>query len=164
MPRQSIATRRCPYHIHLDIDVQSGMATNRACQDDGIIESRSFLRLPPSVEDYFTLASGQGRQPPPFAPHCRNHGATQGPRLVSPAGHLEIALIPGLPLDSQMIPLEARAETATVSFFINGRLFGRAAPGERLWWTPEPGHHDIVAMDSEGRTDKRGLRVRAPGS
>ena len=160
MPLASVATRACPYHVQVDVDVETGEAVNRACQGDRKVETRSYLNLPKTTESYFSLNSQQGRRVPPLAPECRGPRRGTGPRVVAPSQDVEIALIPGLPEDAQMIPLEAIVEGEEVSFFVNGRFFGAARSGERLWWRPERGRHEVVAMDRAGRAQSRTLVVR----
>jgi penicillin-binding protein 1C len=71
-------------------------------------------------------------------------------------------LIPGMTPDRQQIPLEAEAPgDAALSWFVDGAFLGTVLATERVWWTPEPGTHEVVVTDESGRLGKRTFAVRA---
>ena len=72
-----------------------------------------------------------------------------------------VLVLPGLPVEDQQVPLLADARGATeLQWFIDGELLGRVPPGERLWWTPTMGEHEVVVTDEGGRVARRSLAVR----
>ena len=58
------------------------------------------------------------------------------------------------------LPLEADAGSTELSWFADGAFLGRVPAGERLWWTPTPGAHELLAVDGAGRSAQRRVRVR----
>ncbi len=162
LPSKSVATRPCPYHSHVDVDVETGEATTRACQGDREVETRAFLDLPGDVLAFYSPVSSELDLTPPPAPGCRAvHRPGRGPRIASPPAETIIALIPGMPPDAQQIPLEATQEgSGELRWFLNGRFLATVRPGERLWWQPEVGSHEFVVTDRQGRSQRRSVVVR----
>lgn len=73
-----------------------------------------------------------------------------------------VLLIPGLPAEEQEVQLEGSHSSASaqLSWFVDGAYLGTAPADERVWWTPSPGVHEVVATDEQGRSDTVVLRVR----
>ena len=62
----------------------------------------------------------------------------------------------------QEIALQAEAAEGTeLSWFINGRFLGSQKASEPLWWQPKLGEYTIVASDSNGRSTRKVVKVRA---
>ena len=47
--------------------------------------------------------------------------------------------------------------------FVDGVWVGRAEAGDRAWWTPSPGRHELVVMTPTGERASRWLEVRQAG-
>ena len=160
LPRSSVPTEPCPYHVHLDVDKESGQAVTQACKGDRQVETKAFLRLPSPVLRFFDISGQSAQVPPAFAPGCRNRRVGSGPEIVSPPDQTTISIIPGLPTDAQQIPLEASVDGGgELNWFINGRFIGQVRGGERLWWEPTIGEHDLVVTDGYGRSQRRAVLV-----
>ncbi len=158
-----VPTDECPFHKAIDVDVKTDRAVTPACRAGRQWETRAFLVLPPEVRRW--LRQEQRRLPPPpeWAEGCAVASGRVAPAIVSPQDGRVALLVPGVALDRQEIPLEARAggAGAKLSWFVDGRYLGTVGPEEPLWWTPSPGHHEIVVTDDTGLADKRSLEVRA---
>ncbi len=152
-PRSSVPTEPCPYHAEIDVDVHTGEATTPACRGDRQVETETFVRLPSSVRSYFEL-TGHGEDPmPDFAPECRARTGGDGPSISSPPNGTTISLMPGVPAQSQKIPLEAHGDGGQLNWFVNGRFLARVDDGERVWWKPVEGEHEFVVTDAGGRAE-----------
>ena len=158
--RKSVPTEPCPYHVHVDVDVDTGEAVTPACRGDRQVEERSFLQLPASVRRFYDI-SGQGdRAPPDYARECRVRSSGDGPRIDSPPDDTVVTLMSGVPTSAQKVPLEASVGGGgEVNWFVDGRFIGRVDDGRRLWWEPEPGEHEFVATDRHGQSARVVLEV-----
>lgn len=160
--RRSVPTERCPFHLGLDVDRQTGQALSPACRAGREVERRVFVTLPAGVRR-FLHGGVQWAAPPAFAPGCAPATESRPPRITSPASGQTLVLLPGLPADRQEVPLAAEAAggSGRLSWFVDGRYLGTFDPGERVWWTPSPGRHDIVVTAEDGLSDRRIVQVRA---
>ncbi len=160
MPIKSIATEPCPYHVHIDVDEDSGEAVTPACRGDRVVETRAFVELPSSVRRFFDVAGDAGSTPPEYARECRSRRSGSGPRVVSPPGDTTITLMGGVPKSAQKVPLEAVSSGhGRLNWFVDGRFVGRVDSGQRLWWEPRVGEHEFVVTDGHGRSQRRIVNV-----
>ena len=44
-------------------------------------------------------------------------------------------------------------------FNVDGEWIGSASADERLWWTPEPGVHQVVVLDAQGLSSRVEVEV-----
>ncbi|MFU8803980.1 MAG: penicillin-binding protein 1C [Bradymonadaceae bacterium] len=162
LPRKSVPTRACPFHVHVDLDRATGQIVTPSCRGDREIETRTFVTWPARVGLFMADRGVVSTPMPAYAPGCAPVGRSSGPRVTSPPSDTVLALIPGMPLESQHVPLEAIAQdtSAELSWFASGKFLGTVKAGDRLWWKPEPGEHEFVVMDAEGRSASRWLQVR----
>ena len=161
--RHRVPTTRCPYHTSLEVDLETGLALNPTCRAGRQRETRTYLTLPASIRRWYARGHRFLPTPPSLAPECEVTGRRRPPVILSPpAGHV-LVLVPGMPLDAQEIPLQAesRRAGARISWFVNGELLDTVTADERVWWQPQPGRHEIVAVDDAGLSSRRELEVRA---
>jgi len=97
-------------------------------------------------------------EPPTFAAGCAVESAP--PTIVSPTDGQVITLIPGVPAQNQVVPLQASTRAAHLSWFVDGELVASGESSERLFWTPVVGTHTVVVADESGRKAKRKLVVK----
>ena len=159
---ERVPVTACPFHVQRDVDRSTGLAVRPDCQGDAVTESRSFISWPASVRRFVSARHRQLPEPPSWAPGCAPPRRDREPTILNPPAHHVALLIPGMPRDKQQIPLEAEAPgDARLSWFVNGSFLGTVGATERLWWTPEPGEHEVVVTDESGRLGKRTFAVRA---
>lgn len=162
-PVRSVPTLRCPYHQSVEVDVQSGLAVTPLCRDRYKTERRTFLWWPPSLRRFLYEQRQELPAVPRYAPGCAPPETATPPVLLSPRVGQVVLLIPGLPRDRQAVPLQAESQrAATLSWFVDGEFLGTHPPEERIWWTPQPGDHEVVVTDDAGRSARRALKVRQP--
>lgn len=156
-----VPTTICPYHRRIEVDVETGLAVGAGCREGRRTELRSYLTWPSSIHRWLQRRSGALPSPPDWSPDCTLPSETSAPTIIHPpVGHVAL-LMPGMEADRQQVPLVAEARDGTVlDWFVDGRFIGRASAEERIWWTPTPGKHQIVASDARGRIARRGLEVR----
>jgi penicillin-binding protein 1C len=166
-----VPTERCPYHAHVDVDLETGLALNPSCRAGRRWETRSVELYPASLHRWLARDEKELPRVPPLDPACApRRGARQttriaGLRVVSPPAERTLLLIPGVPAEDQQVPLLAETEGAqVVSWFVDGRFLGSAPASEALWWTPTAGSHQVLATDGAGATARTTLKVRAAGA
>jgi len=151
----------CPYHRSFEVDVETGLAVGPGCREGRVTERRSRLVWPSSIRRWLEHRAGGLPSPPAWTEGCAPSEAGGGPKIVHPpVGHVAL-LMPGMEPSRQQVPLVAEAsDGAALDWFVDGRFVGHAGASQRLWWTPEPGRHLIVAADASGRVGRRSLEVK----
>jgi penicillin-binding protein 1C len=160
-----VPTAVCRFHVAVDVDLSSGFALNPSCRGGRRWETRSLLVYPASLRRYLGAQSKVLSEAPPLHPDCQarsGRAETAMLRILSPPPDQTLFLLPGVPASAQEVPLQVDADggARSVSWFVDGRFLGEAAPTESLWWTPVRGEHEITAVDDRGRTARTALRVR----
>jgi penicillin-binding protein 1C len=159
--REAVPTRRCPYHQQVEVDARTGLAVSPVCRSGREVESRVYLTWPASIRRWLTEQHRSLPTPPAYATGCEPGGAEHPPEILSPAEGQVSLLIPGVAPEQQEVPLEAEAANdRELTWFVDGKLLGRARAAERLWWTPARGTHEILVTDDRGLSSRRLLVVR----
>ena len=159
---EHVPTKACPFHVQREIDRDTGLAVRPDCRGDSRTTKRSFVSWPASVRRFVKARHRHLPEPPSWAPGCAPPRRDREPTILNPPADHVALLIPGMAPDRQQIPLEAEAPgDAALSWFVDGTFLGTVAATERIWWTPEPGEHEVVVTDESGRRGKRAFAVRA---
>jgi len=159
--RAAVPTRRCPYHVAVDVDLATGLALGPTCRGGHRWETRSFVTWPASLRSWLGDRHRWLPEPPPLAPGCEPQAEPGELRILSPPAGQVLVLLPGLPTARQEVPLQGEAGGGgALSWFIDGEYLGSVPADQRLWWKPRPGSHRIVVVDGVGRTAHRELQVR----
>lgn len=161
-PRRSVPSQRCPYHKLIDVDDATGLALTPHCRGDKSYRTRSFLVWPARLRRFVDSHSRARHRVPELHPECTTTAHASAPTIVSPPHSQRLVLAPHKPSDQQKIPLQAETAMASekLDWFVNGKLVGTASAQDSVWWTPQPGVHEIVVSDTAGRSAKRTLEVR----
>ena len=157
---QRVPPDRCTYHQEVTVDAETGLRLTAGCRAGRPTRTAVYVVWPPEVRRWLQDRRLTSAEPPPLAPGCATD-ALSAPRIRAPRAEEVVLLIPGLPAEDQEVALEADAAAgARLSWFVDGVLLGTAAAGERLWWAPRVGQHDVVVTDGAGRSDRTRLSVR----
>ena len=161
--RQRVPTQQCPYHVALDVDLDSGLSLNPSCRSGRRFERRSYVVWPASIRRWLAQGHRWLPSPPSLDPGCRVTDERRPPTILSPPAGQVLVLMPGVAADQQEIPLAAETQgvEGEVSWFVDGEFLGKAKVEERLWWQPEAGEHEILVLDAAGQSARRRLRVWA---
>jgi penicillin-binding protein 1C len=160
--RSKVPSSPCPYHVRADIDEDTGLVLTPECRADKTYSTQNFVQWPASVRRYLDDRNRSGREKPSYAPGCRPRLSSEPPIILYPPPDRTLVLVPGLEDHEQQQPLEADSSDSTMmlNWYVDGVHVGSASAGNRLWWTPSVGSHDIVVMDELGRTVRRKIQVR----
>ena len=58
-----------------------------------------------------------------------------------------------------MLDASAASGTKDLYWFIDGVLYGKIRPGERLFYIPQAGKHNIICSDDQGRSSSLELKI-----
>ena len=152
---EKVPTEACPYHKNVEIDVR-GFRVHPACrQGPSRVESR--VAWPATVKAWLGSRFSSESEVPPWAIGCEAPAGR--PSIRSPSPGMVLSLIPGMPADDQEVPLESVGGDAPYTWFVDGKMWGQGN-GERLWWIPAAGVHQIMVMDGGGGTATVTVEVR----
>jgi penicillin-binding protein 1C len=163
--RTAVPTAQCVFHASVEVEVGSGLAVAPGCREGKQTRTDSVVTWPPEVRRYLARGQAALARVPGVHPDCRSLALGQAPTIRRPrAGRVHL-LIPGMAVDDQEMPLEVDAgrPDEAIAWFLDGAYLGTAAAEDRIWWTPTPGRHDLVAVDGAGRSDRQVLVVRWMG-
>lgn len=161
--RTQVPPLACPYHIAVDVDVETGEALNPTCYQGRRYERRSFMVWPATVRRWLSERHRFLPTPPTLAGACRIAATASAPVIVSPQRGLSLVLLPGVPASDQEMPLEAEAQDSMsqLSWFVDGEFLGTSDAAERVWWTPSLGDHEFLVTNRHGQSDRMHMKVRS---
>ncbi|MEE8524311.1 MAG: penicillin-binding protein 1C [Thermoanaerobaculia bacterium] len=160
--RHQVPTRRCPYHVAVEVDLDSGLALNPSCRGGRRWQRRNYVVWPASIRRWLTEGHRFLPNPPSLDPRCLKAGERTPPAILSPPAGQVLVLLPGVAVSDQEVPLQAESRSGSrLSWFVDGELVGTADAEERVWWQPRPGRHEIVVVDDAGLSAKGWLEVRS---
>jgi penicillin-binding protein 1C len=156
-----VPTEQCPYHHAVEVDVATGQAVTPLCREGRETRVDSYVLWPSAVRRWLDDRSRWQPSRPPLAPGCEPVAHTEPPRILSPSREETVVLLPGVAASDQEVPLEAESALAdaSLSWFVDGEWVGSASADERLWWTPEPGVHEVVVLDARGLSSRVEVEV-----
>ena len=153
----------CDVHREMLIDDASG---ERACPGETLGPGRHaevFEVWPSNLVAVFERAGLTRRQPPPFAERCHlddRSAVGKPPRITSPQSIVTY----NVRLDeaaARVVPFAAvtDADSHEVRWFVDNRYVGLSKAGAVFLWSASPGDYMVRAVDDNGRSDSKQLRV-----
>lgn len=155
----------CRFHRAVEIDAATGLRLPPRYPGNRPSRTLVYLDWPPRVATWMEKNGRSVDRLPPLLPDWQGVAAGAPPVIRSPSEGCQYRLREGIPAEFQKICLEASAgnDVRKLYWFVDGRLLGTAAPGERLFYTPEPGRHRVVCQDDQGRSAEFALTIEAGG-
>lgn len=147
-------------HRAIRVDNTTGL---RSCRFDSHTTREEVFEFWPS--DILALYRQAGiaiRKPPAWMPECdMNVRSTAGlpPRITTPVAGL--TYYARLSEEDGAMPLQAITDTDAESlyWFVDDMFMAQVDAGETYFWQPEPGHHQVLAVDDLGRSGSQTVRV-----
>jgi len=134
------------------VDNKSGLQLGRDCLHGRDYREEIVQNWPPRLAGWLA-EHGTLTGIPPLDPQCRGSVIDDAPVIVSPEPGSKFVMVKYLPNDYQNIMLEAESTTGgNLHWFIDNRHYATARSGEKLFYTPELGVHEIMCVDSRGRS------------
>ncbi len=103
----------------------------------GVVDGDTNLDT--TLKDEKTLPWAKGCQPLAAPPTT--------PVITSPAAHETLVWVDGVAHQSVPLEVSGVAAHSAVRWFVDGKLVATARGGQRAFWEPQPGDHEIVVED-----------------
>jgi hypothetical protein len=130
--RAAVPTRRCPYHVAVDVDLATGFALQPACRGGHRWETKSFVTWPASLRRWLGERQRWLPEPPPLAPGCEAPPEPGELHILSPPQGQVLVLMPGVPAGRQEVPLQGEVGGGgALSWFVDGEYLGSAPADQR---------------------------------
>lgn len=151
----------CSLHRELMISQNTGL---RLCgQPDVAFRREVFEFWSSDLLEIFHRFGVRRKVPPAFDSSCRQETVKEGlsPEMVSPKKDLRYVISYSKSKLSERIPLRAitDADVKELTWFADQRLVGKATADETLFFDAQPGVHEIVVVDDQGRSASRKVEV-----
>ncbi|GAB3923519.1 penicillin-binding protein 1C [Larkinella terrae] len=125
--------------------------------DDAV--RRFFPNLAPELIAFYESRRIPYPKIPPHNPACTRVFAQQGPQIVSPNDGSEYFINPHQPQQLQL-SCQADNEVKVVYWYLNDKLYRKAAPTEGVFFSPQPGALKISCADDKGRNTDIRISIR----
>jgi penicillin-binding protein 1C len=149
--------QECQFHQVAMLDAKTGYRVPpHYTSIPGNIREMIYIKWPPRVASWFERNGRFIDRLPPLLPEWQQVTPGQIPVIRSPLANYEYQLRGGVALEYQKICLDAAAanDVRKLYWFIDGILFGTVAPGDKLFYIPKAGRHQLVCQDDQGRSSK----------
>ncbi|MFD1142629.1 penicillin-binding protein 1C [Larkinella insperata] len=128
-------------------------------ESDGPVQ-RFYPNLAPELIAFYESRRIPYLKIPPHSPACTRVFAQQGPQIVSPNDGSEYFINPQQPQQLQL-SCQADNDVKQVYWYLNDKLYQKAAPTEAVFFRPQPGALKISCADDKGRNTDIRILIRA---
>ncbi len=153
----------CRFHQAALLDVKTGyrLPAHYASLPNKTKEM-VFIKWPPRIGSWLERNGRSIHRLPPLLPEWQKISPGNPPIIRSPLTDYEYQLREGAALQFQKICLDAAApnDVRHLYWFIDGKLFGKTVPGEKLFYLPQTGRHRVVCQDDQGRYSEVMITVK----
>jgi penicillin-binding protein 1C len=153
--------KKCSMHKEVLVDSLTSFRLCRFCSEGKHVVHKVYEGWPPKLATWLRNSGKEISVIPGHNPECTGKYAGDKPVIISPNSDVVYIVRDHVPLSLQEIAFEASAASGTpeVYWFIDGELFGRARPGEKLFYIPGTGKHKLTCTDGEGRSSSLTFKV-----
>jgi penicillin-binding protein 1C len=153
---------QCNIHKEILVDSVSGQRLCRYCSAGKKVLSKVYEEWPPKIATWLVKSGHALELIPEHNQQCTGSYAGDRPVIVSPNEDVTYIIRRHVPLAEQGIPLEASVAPGArrIFWFVDGDLFGKANPGDKLFYLPIPGIHKLICTDEEGRSTSLTFKVQ----
>jgi len=151
----------CDVHRGLFVDHHTGYQLCRACLRGKTVDTVVFEQWPARLTAWL-IGQNAATSLPEHNPDCRGIIADDAPVIASPEAEAVYELRRGAPREYQKILLKASVshESKKVHWFLDNELFATCRAGDGVFYLPEPGRHEVMALDDLGRSTTVRFEVR----
>jgi len=151
----------CDLHVTFTLDEKTGARLCPHCRVGRSHKEMIFTKWQPSVATWLLQNGRETTPPPPHFAECSSILLADAPDIKSPPENCKYVLRRNVPLEDQRILLEAAvsADVQTLYWFVDGELIHEGTPDKQYFYKPEPGKHELLCMDDEGRQSTCIVRV-----
>ncbi|MBN1352102.1 penicillin-binding protein 1C [candidate division KSB1 bacterium] len=152
----------CTVHQKFIIDDATGYRLCPHCRQNRRWHEEVFELWSPKLATWMLRNGYPIKQIPAHFPKCTSLMGGKGPVIRSPSENCDYVLRDGIHPKYQKILLDAAVtnDIEKIYWFVDGNLICVCSPGEKAFYTPAPGKHNLVCMDEWGRSTKIVLNIR----
>ncbi|UCC80884.1 MAG: penicillin-binding protein 1C [Candidatus Zixiibacteriota bacterium] len=154
-------SQRCNIHKEILLDKNTGNQLCRHCLKDKWCEYDTLVVWPAKIATWLGKTGSLVQNVPAHNPDCRGASFGDRPIINSPRDDVAYFIRENIPPDLQCIMLDASVTSGTrrLYWFIDGYLHSTLEPGDKAFYVPEPGDHNIVCSDDLGRSSTVTIRI-----
>lgn len=155
------SSKRCHIHKEILVDKNTGYQVCRFCLKDKSCEYDTLEVWPAEIATWLDKTGSLIQNVPNHNPDCRGASFGDRPIINSPRDDVDYIIREYIPLDLQCILLDASVASGSrrLYWFIDGYLHSSLDPGDKTFYIPEPGDHDIICSDDLGRSSSVTIRI-----
>ncbi len=145
---------RDTYSKRIFVDKETGELLLGECIGERPHEARTVTTYPAELVAW-RMAEGKSVEAiPPLSPLCKDVPSESPPKVVSPDRTTPYRVLNGMPSEYQRVELIARVseEVDMLYWYQNGKLIAATKPYRRTFIPLEAGTHNLVVVDSSGRS------------
>lgn len=153
---------KCTFHQSVMIDLETGYRLPNNFTPKKNIKKVNYIQWPPRIATWMRQNGYQVYQLPPLSSKYQQQIVGQAPIINSPAKNVIYYLRPGVAVEYQKIVFQASVsnDVSKIYWFIDGQIVGSVKPGEKLFYIPEVGEHQLICQDDLGRMSKIKLVIK----
>jgi penicillin-binding protein 1C len=155
------SSKRCDIHKEILVDKITGRQLCRHCLEGKDYVCDTLEVWPAEIATWQGKTGSLVQAVPVHNPDCRGASFGDRPIINSPREDAVYFIRDHIPLDLQRIMLDASSASGSgrLYWFIDGALYSTLRPGEKAFYTPEPGEHNIVCSDDQGRSSAVSIKI-----
>lgn len=154
--------QECRFHYSYLIDPRSGCRLPPHYHSlKGTVVEKTYVKWPPRIAAWREANGYPVERIPPLIPDWQQLQPGQAPIIRSPSENYIYQIREGIAPEFQKICFEAAAanDVHNLYWFVDGKLVGTVAPGEKIFYLPVPGNHRLVCQDDQGRSAELKLKI-----
>ncbi|MEQ9617993.1 MAG: penicillin-binding protein 1C [Deltaproteobacteria bacterium] len=157
------AIRMDDYSRRIFVDSETGELLLGDCIGSRPHGTRVITTYPPELVAWWMAEGKPVETMPPLSPYCNDVPSERAPKIVSPDKTTPYRVLRGMPAEHQRVELAARVseEVDTLYWYQDGKLAASSGPYKKVFIPLEKGIHNLVVVDSSGRSDSITYRVES---
>lgn len=149
---------RCNHMQRCFVNESKTISYCRSCLPEKGYREVLYPHYPPELMAWYNEMQIPYQQIPPHNPKCPSVKYTGAPVITSLTDGAEYLIIRGR---KQQLQLACNAENGVgkVFWYLNDKLLQDALPGDKVFFTPDPGEYKISCSDNLGRNSDIWIKV-----
>lgn len=145
---------KCDIHKEIALDAATGFRLCRFCTSGKSIIAKTFEDWDPKTATWLSKTGRLSGRIPEHNPSCSGTSSGDRPVIISPNEDIYYIIREHLSPQQQGILLDASVASGTknIYWFVDGDLYGKANPGQKLFLIPRRGIHELTCSDDRGRS------------
>jgi penicillin-binding protein 1C len=152
---------KCSVHKVEMVDAKTGYSVCKFCSAGKTTQQVVAEDWPPRLASWMSQ-KGMISLLPRHNPDCRGVSGGEGPVITSPEADAVYVLRGSAPTKFQHIMFQASlaADCREAHWFLDGQLYYTVPPDSSVFYAPEAGFHQLMCVDSYGRSSSISFRVQ----